>query len=230
MPYNEEDLSPLVRRQIRLSNVPRRFLGLSMDDLSPYEGEILALCEDWTTALSEGRIIMADGKPSCGVGLLMLGKPGHGKTTLAATLLQHIVQNVPNEAWRPQEGVRITRPVYFASYPDILRISGRAIQDNRGDDAELMKCLFGESEDPSANIRVLFLDDLGKEHRTASHWAETLFDHLLRRRYDLGLPTVITSNVPLTQWATAYGESMASFAHEAFTSSVIISPKGDRRQ
>ena len=60
----------------------------------------------------------------------------------------------------------------------------------------------------------LLIDDVGKEYRTSSNFAENEFDYLLRHRYDRGLPTLMTSNVPLDQWVETYGEAMHSFVHE----------------
>lgn len=228
-PWSDFQPHPLTTRQLRLSNVPRRFLGWSYLDLQPYEGDVMGDVLDWVASVGDGKIVMADGQPACGIGLRLVGKPGHGKTALAAVIAQHLIYAVPQEAWQPIDGGRVNRPVYFASYPDILRIAGRAMKDDGGDDSILLEALFGESSDKNGNVRVLVIDDLGKEHRTASHWAENLFDHLLRRRYDLGLPTIVTSNVAPSQWGTTYGEAMESFAREAFHTSVIISPEGDRR-
>ena len=184
---------------------------------------------DWAESLSRGNIIQADGGVACGVGLLFVGKPGQGKTTLAAVLAQHLVRTVPADIWNPINGNRASRPVYFSSYPEILRTAGRSMEDRDSEEGVLLRSMFGESRDPVHDVKVLFIDDLGKEHKTQSGWAENLFDHLLRRRYDLGLPTVITTNVPLSEWSSVYGGAMASFAHEAFTASVIIAPGGDRR-
>jgi DNA replication protein DnaC len=80
------------------------------------------------------------------------------------------------------------------------------------------------------NTRVFILDDLGKEHRTATGWAENTFDALLRSRFNAGLPTIVTTNVPLKNWGVVYGEPMGSFAHEAFIPIAVKAPGGDRRR
>jgi DNA replication protein DnaC len=64
------------------------------------------------------------------------------------------------------------------------------------------------------NVRVLVLDDLGKEY--GSKYDDYSFDDILRSRYDKGLPTIVTTNKSREAWGTAYSEAMGSFAHEAF--------------
>ena len=90
-----------------------------------------------------------------------------------------------------------------------------------------LTAIYGESNE---NVKLLILDDLGKEYRTASGWAENQFDALLRTRFNYGLPTIITTNVPIESWGEVYGESMYSFLHEAFTTYQVISMEGDRRR
>ena len=81
----------------------------------------------------------------------------------------------------------------------------------------------------SQGQQTFVLDDLGKEYRTSSNWAENTFDALLRSRFNAGFPTIVTTNVPLKSWGTVYGEAMGSFAYEAFIPIDIIA-KGDRRK
>ena len=74
--------------------------------------------------------------------------------------------------------------------------------------------LHGRSKFDWLNVRILIIDDLGKEY--GSKYDDTSFDEILRIRYDKGLPTIVTTNVLLEQWMDKYGEAMGSFANEAF--------------
>jgi DNA replication protein DnaC len=74
---------------------------------------------------------------------------------------------------------------------------------------------------------VLLLDDVGKEHRTKSGYAENELDVLLRLRHREGRPTLITSNVPPKDWGVIYHESMGSFIQESFTMIKMVG--SDRR-
>jgi DNA replication protein DnaC len=88
--------------------------------------------------------------------------------------------------------------------------------------------IYGDSAKENV-VRTFVLDDLGKEHRTASGWAENTFDELLRARFNSGLPTIVTSNTPLSRWEEQYGAPMASFAYEAFIILEVNSGKDLRR-
>jgi DNA replication protein DnaC len=80
---------------------------------------------------------------------------------------------------------------------------------------EEMQGFHGRAKDDNLNVRILVLDDLGKEY--GSKYVDASFDEILRARYDKGLPTIITTNVLREKWAAQYGEAMGSFAYEAFT-------------
>lgn len=226
MTFDLSTLSPLVRRSISMANIPARFVGWDWSDLTNYRGADLETAQDYVSALVAGNIVRAMGGPACGRGLLLAGKPGHGKTALACVVLQAILREAPHGIFCGERELPRS-PGYFATYPELLRLAQLAWKEDSGAYAERIARIYGEHASPHY---VFVLDDLGKEHRAASHWAEDTFDHILRRRYDLGLPTIVTTNVPLKDWAAVYGEAMESFAHESLAHQVILSPKGDRRK
>jgi DNA replication protein DnaC len=90
--------------------------------------------------------------------------------------------------------------------------------------------MAGESLDDAYNIRVLVVDDIGKEHMSASGWQKTLVHDILRSRFNNGLPTIVTTNLPVKSWSAAYGEATGSFIHEAFVTIELESIRGDLRK
>ena len=226
MTYSADTLSPRQNLQVSLSGLPQRHLGLSMSDLDGYKSDsTLTVAERWLEGVRSGQVIRATGKSSCGRGLLLYGPPGTGKTALACALTQELVRTSTREVWKSGEH-RMDRPVFFATYPKILELmKARMDGDDKAD--SLIKSFHGD--DLNSAVRLLVIDDLGKEHRHANHWAETMFDHLLRNRFDEGWPTIVTTNVAPREWSGIYGEAMASFAHEAFDHLAIMAVVGDRR-
>jgi len=226
--YSLSELRPSVRSQINQAGIPERFIGLTLDDLRPYKNDPATTIQTWIDLVLNGEIIKSRGSSRCGLGLLLVGMPGHGKTTLASVVLQEVLRKSAPEFWGSTETFA-KKPALFVDYPKLLRIQQRAWKEDDGSDAALMESIYGDAK-PLDNISILVLDDLGKEHRTASGWAENTFDSVLRSRYNAGLPTIVTTNVPLKNWGEVYGQPMESFAHEAFIPLNIVSEEGDRRK
>lgn len=223
--YRLEDQRPLVRNQILRAGLPSKSIGLDFSDLDDSaEKEILV---SWCDLVRSGNIINRPGEARSGLGIMLSGEPGHGKTTLASVALQELIRTIPLEVFTPATSMPI-RLGRFMDYPKLLRTQKEAFHDEELQDE--VKAFYGDSPRKEENVQVFVLDDLGKEYRTSTGWAENQFDALLRSRFNSGLPTIVTTNVPLKDWGNVYGESMGSFAHEAFIPLVIESDKGDRRR
>lgn len=224
--YELSKIAPTLRAQIMAAGLPMKSLGMEFSDLEPSAS--LDAVKLWVEKVKSGDIIQAVGKGTCGLGLMLVGEPGHGKTTMASVALQELIRTMPAGGWgNTDESIR--RPVFFSDYPKYLRMQKAQWSEPNDDHQTLIDSINGEAS-KSQNVRVFVLDDLGKEYKTANGWAENTFDALLRARFNSGLPTIVTTNVPLKNWGAIYGEPMGSFAHEAFTPLAIVSTRGDRRR
>ena len=224
--YDLKNLPGTMRAQITGAGLPLKTIGTQFSDLdhSPVMDEV----QEWLENVRNGHIVQSVGEANCGVGLILAGEAGHGKTTLAATALQEIVMTMPRSSWGTSEEP-IRRPVFFMDYPKLLRLQKSQWAEYNDETQTLLDGIYGDG--PKENlVRVFVLDDLGKEHRTASGWAENTFDALLRSRFNAGLPTIVTTNVAFENWGGVYGEPMGSFAHEAFIPLTVTSTIGDRRK
>lgn len=217
------------RRWVRNSGIPSQMVGLNFSGVRPTLDDVdrHGVAKRWLEGALRGQVIAEPGSRGCGKGLRLWGPPGHGKTTIAAAILGTLIERI-DEAHLKGEGKHVDRPFAFAQFSHLINLRGRAMRpDVSEDDLFEWDCLMGNSRQREHNVRVLVIDDLGKEY--ATKWTETQFENLLRRRYYLGYPTIVTTNMPPAKWAANYGEATSSFAREAFLDLEIVSPTGDRR-
>lgn len=225
--YDINSLSSVKKHWLlRTSNIPRRFLGLEVSDLEEHSGEVPQEYTQWIDDVSNGSVIKQIGNIGTnGVGMLFDGGPGIGKTTHAVVAAMEVVRRLPED---DEEARRIlgmnqsdyglnARPVYYMTYPEFLSKKKSSFDADPEDKKQMvyeLDGLHGRSKFDFLNVRVLVIDDLGKEY--GSKYDDSSFDEILRIRYDKSLPTIVTTNVVMENWGDKYGEAMGSFANEAF--------------
>ena len=228
--FKLDDLQLVRRSWVKVAGIPRARVGYLLSDCSDLTDEDLDVIKDWLRLVKAGSVIRAVGKRSCGLGLLIYGMPGIGKTTLSLAIIQEIMTKLPLEAFSPVEGKIILKPCYFSTFNDVLDLKGRSMSDDvTEEDILLWDGILGECKDDSYNVRVLVIDDLGKEHASLSGWQKNQLHHVLRTRFNNGLPTIVTTNIARDDWDGLYGDATASFAKEAFVYLPINPTRGDLR-
>lgn len=234
-----KQLSSLKRHWIlKNSNIPSRFFGMTPEDVIKRTGKFAPQIDLWLGEVLDGKVIKnIGGLGTTGVGLLFDGDPGLGKTTHAVLSLLEFVRRLPdnkddaNNILHYEQGEYgfDARPVYYMTFPEFMNRKKAMIdassEERRSMNLE-MEGFHGRAVDDYLNVRLLVLDDLGKEY--GSEYNVAGFDEVLRSRYDKALPTIITTNTPRDKWADKYGAAMGSFVHEAFER-VIIGDKDLRR-
>jgi DNA replication protein DnaC len=233
--YQIDELPSLNKHWImRNSNIPRRFMGYEPEDMDTKFPQVV---EEWLEDLLSGSIIkQVGGLGLTGVGLLFDGGPGLGKTTHAVVAAMEFLRRIDPE--KAKEVLRYTnqsdfgmlsRPIYYLTYPEFLSRKKAMFDADSEEKREMnreIEGFHGRAKEDWLNVRLLILDDLGKEY--GSKYDDASFDEILRSRYDRALPTIVTTNEMLENWSAKYSMAMASFANEAFQR-VRLSGKDLRR-
>ncbi|MGW1998435.1 ATP-binding protein [Embleya sp. NPDC001921] len=143
----------------------------------------------WCDALVEAAIADKRRSPVAnitrGPSLLLLGPTGVGKTYLAYGAMRHLAVTGVRCAW-----LATTAADMYA-----------ALRPRHGIDSETEFRRYSLA-------RLLVLDDLGAAKDT--EWTEEINYRLINHRYEHGLPTLITSNVPVKELGPKLGERVAS--------------------
>jgi DNA replication protein DnaC len=231
--YDINELSSLKRHWLtRTSNIPRRFFGLEPQDIVDRAGYFPDEVATWIDDAVQGNVIKQIGNIGVnGVGLLFDGSPGIGKTTHAVVAAMEFLRQLPNDDAEACKVLSINqkdygltcKPIYYMTYPEFLsrkKATFDAVPEDKREAMYELDGFHGRSKFDWLNVRVLVIDDLGKEY--GSDYNDSSFDEILRLRYDKALPTIVTTNVRLENWEAVYKEAMASFANEAFVRVPIV--------
>ena len=151
------------------SAIPKRFIGRSFDSFKvEHEGQAKALeickqyAEDFDANLKAGR------------GLVLSGKPGTGKSHLAAAIMQELLMR---------------RSVLYVTCMDVIRMVRETWRrDSSESEREVLQRL--------ARLHLLVIDEVGVQYGTEGE--QTILFDVLDMRYREVLPTILMTNQDMT--------------------------------
>lgn len=127
-----------------------------------------------------------------GIGLLLHGERGTGKTLIASLLAK----------WMISQGF----DVYFTTFQELIDTYTGTWQN------EDRKAWFNKRV---RNAGVLVIDDIGREHKGRLEIVESMFDHIVRARVSSVRPTILTTNKNLTDLRALYSPNLTSLLAES---------------
>ncbi|MFJ5938590.1 ATP-binding protein [Streptomyces sp. NPDC093071] len=143
---------------------------------------------DWAREVTEAAVAPSRGarrQVTTGPSLLMAGVVGAGKTHQAYGAVRLLVQNGVGVRWRATTAADL--------YAELRPRPG---VDSERELAAVSRC------------PLLIIDDLGAAK--ASEWTEEITYRLINRRYNLMLPTLITTNLTIRDLRAHVGDRVAS--------------------
>lgn len=174
----------LLHRFLLHAGVELHYQRLFWGDADGIAEDVLAVVEDY--------IQHFDDYLANGLGLLLWGSMGTGKSMLSALLLKRVLQ-------RGGDG-------FFATFHGLLDLFTEGWQRSEH------KTWFDKR---IRNAGLLVIDDIGREHAGRSAVAETALDHVLRTRVAADRPTLITTNRHPDELGTLYSGNALSLLSES---------------
>lgn len=188
----------------RHARIPRRYAGKTLaawTATTSEQSKALAVARayvDGFSAIDNGADVVLQRRGIDGHGLVLLGRPGTGKTLMACAILEEL-QDHWGQYWVAQDIIRAVRDTWRRGRRDEDR--PEAMKDLPSTEVGLL--------DHFARLELLVVDDLGAASYGSDSERAILFD-ILDARYREQQPTIIVTNLSAAGLAAEIGDRAAS--------------------
>lgn len=173
-------------RSLSRIGIPKRFQELNVEDLYDFDNQQRKIQIDEIKEYIENLSVPFNK----GIGMLLLGSNGTGKTTIASVLVK--------EAFIQRYS---TKMLTFVEYMNLYTsLWNEKDVFNRG--------IIQEELDRVKSLEFLVLEEIGKH--IDSKISAPILEDLLRYRENKGLPTIICTNLEVESIETMFGASVLS--------------------
>lgn len=188
------------REQQKLSAIGEKYLNASFENaiITNNNKEVYDKCKKYCELSNEMQLN--------NIGIYIYGDNSSGKTHLIACMCNSLVKQ--------------GKTCLFTSIPKILAKIQQSYSNKNGMSQE-------QIIEEISSTQFLFLDDLGKEFLVANPKAEGVLLAILNARDTNGLPTIITSNYNIEQFAVKFGLDKAIIERLNVISTRIFQLNGD---
>jgi DNA replication protein DnaC len=173
-----------LHRALLNAGIELNYQRLSWTDCTGVEENILPAVLDYADR--------ADGYVDNGMGLLLHGEKGTGKTLLITLLMKMLLA----------KGFDIQ----FVTFQELIDIYTQTWRDTEE------KAWFDKRV---RNAGILGIDDVGRENKGRMEIVESMFDHIIRARVSAARPTLITTNRSMDEFRTFYQSNVMSLLDES---------------
>lgn len=180
--YLDGAIEALKKRQEKIfqnSNVGKRFKTRTFENFEQNANEV---------AYNKAFAFADSFDENDGDGLLFIGSCGTGKTHLAASIANHVME-------------QFAKTVKFGAFVDLLAdIKSTFDKDSKISEDDIIKALY--------DVDLLIIDDVGKERNT--EWSNSILYRLINSRYENYKSTIITTNLSIGELENEIGKATVS--------------------
>ncbi len=186
--FKKTEVSRLeIEKLLSNSNLDRRFTNRTFDTFKITKQNEIALNK------AKEYVIRFNEFETEGKGLLLTGQVGTGKTHLSAAIANYLM-------------FKKYVPVKFGNVTSLLSEIKETYNDEENKKAN--KETEGKIIKSLSSVRLLIIDDLGKEKST--DWSNTIIYTIINNRYENYKPTIVTTNLSIKELENRIGDASVS--------------------